>query len=98
PTGGYAPLDPPLYDGNIYFSQSDENFISTLYATMNYRLGPGLSLSVSPTYNATDRKGITEGVAVPQSATRQLAIAGSADLNIPIGRKGQLSGRRSEEH
>jgi hypothetical protein len=92
PTGGYAPLDPPLNDGNAYFSQSDENFLSVLGATMTYSLGSALSVSIIPTYTATDRKGVTEGIVVPQSATRALALNGSANLNIPIGRKGQLSG------
>jgi hypothetical protein len=96
PTGGYAPFDPPLGDGNSYFSQADESFQSLLSATMNYSLAQALSFSVTPTYSATDRKGITEGVAVPQTATRALSLAGSANLNLPIGRRGQLTGSLSK--
>lgn len=92
PTGGYAPLDPPLDDGSSYFSQADESFQSILGAAMTYSLGQALSLSVTPTYTATDRKGITDGVAVPQNATRSLGLTGSANLNIPIGTRGQLTG------
>jgi len=96
PTGGYAPLDPPLYDGQSYFSQADESYQSLLSATMSYSLAQALSLSVIPTYTATDRKGITEGVAVPQTSTRALSMMGSANLNIPVGRKGQLTGNLSK--
>jgi hypothetical protein len=96
PTGGYAPLDPPLDDGNNYFSQADESFQSLLSATMNYSLASALSISISPTYTATDRRGITEGVAVPQSETRALSLMGSANLNVPIGRRGQLTGNLSK--
>jgi len=95
PTGGYAPLDPPLDDGNSYFSQSDENFLSILGASMTYSLGQALSLSVIPTYTATDRNGISDGAAVKQSATRTLNLSGAANLNFPIGRKGQLTGSLS---
>jgi len=92
PTGGFAPLDPPNDNGNSYFSQSDENFQSVLSANMSYQLGSAITLSVTPIYTATDRKGFTEGIAVPQTSTRSLGMNGSANLNIPIGRKGTLTG------
>ena len=59
---------------------------------MSYQLGSAITLSVAPTYTATDRKGFTEGIAVPQTSTRSLSMNGSANLNIPIGRKGTLTG------
>lgn len=96
PTGGFAPLDGALDDGNSYFSQADENFLSILVATMTYSLGQALSFSVTPIYTATDRKGIIDGVAVPQTATRALGLTGSANLNVPIGRRGQLTGSLSK--
>jgi hypothetical protein len=95
PSGGYAPLDPTLPSGDSYFSQSDESFLSILGATMSYSLARALSLSVTPTYTATDRKGFTNGIAVPQSATRSLIMSGTANLNVPIGRKGELTGNLS---
>jgi len=92
PSGGYAPLDPPLNDGNSYFSQADDARQSQLTARLTYTPAPALSLNISPVYSAYDRKSISEGVSLPQRTTRSLNFSGGANLNIPIGRTGQLTG------
>ena len=92
PTGGYAPLDPPLNDGSTYFSQTDDSRTTTLRATMTYTPAPVISLTIRPEYTTIDRKAISEGVATPQRASRTLNFSGGAHLNLPVGRRGQLTG------
>jgi hypothetical protein len=92
PTGGYAPLDAPLDDGNSYFSQADDTRNSSLRAGLNYSPSQSLSLSIRPEFSSFDRNGITDGVPVPQRSTRTLNFSGGASLNLPVGRRGQLTG------
>jgi hypothetical protein len=95
PTGGYAPLDPPLDDGNSYFSQVDENVTSRLLASISYTPTPALSITIRPDFTSSERQSINEGVAVPQRESRNLTFSGGANLNLPVGRRGQLTGSLS---
>ena len=95
PTGGFAPLDAPLDDGNSYFSQVDENVTSSIRAGITYTPTPALSVTVTPDFSSSERQSISEGVAVPQRESRNLNFTGSANLNLPVGRRGQLTGTLS---
>ena len=95
PTGGYAPLDPPLDDGNSYFSQVDENVTSSIRAGITYTPAQALSITITPDFSSSERQSISEGVAVPQRESRNLNFTGGANLNLPVGRRGQLTGTLS---
>jgi len=88
PTGSYT-LFP---DGNYYLSRSDRSKDYTLSARINYTPSPVFSLSISPGYQANDRQGSSGGELIPQRSSRGLNFQGGANLNLPIGAKGRLTG------
>jgi len=88
PSGTYT-LFP---DGNFYLSRSDRSEDYTLSARLSYTPSPFFSLTVSPGYQANDRQGSVGGDLVPQRNSRGLNFTGGANLNLPIGRKGRLTG------
>lgn len=92
PSGNYAPLDPPLDDGLVYFKRADENRQASLQATLTYRPSQLLSLTVNPSYLASERRSTSGGQVVPQRSSRTLRFSGGTFLNVPVGSWGQLSG------
>jgi hypothetical protein len=96
PTGGYAPLKPPLNDGNSYFSQSDEGRQSSLRAGLTYSF-PAVSITITPVYSLDTRKNVVDGALVPQLSSKSLDFSGSANLDIPVGRRGRITGNIARE-
>ncbi len=88
PQGKYSQFP----DGNYYLSRSSRSEDYTLSARASYMPSPVFSLTISPQYQATDRQGSVGGGLVPQTSTRGLNFAGGANLNLPIGGKGRLTG------
>ncbi len=84
-------------DGLSYLAKSDENQNYTLRAIISYTPTPAFALTLQPDYQANDRSGTLNGEEVPQRRSRTLNFSGGASLNMPIGRRGRLTGdiRRS---
>jgi hypothetical protein len=51
-----------------------------------------MSFSLTPEYVASDRNGTSNGVEAPTRKSRRLNFTGGANLNLAIGRRGQLTG------
>jgi hypothetical protein len=81
-----------LPDGSGVLLPSDEALNYTLLSNINWALSPDVSFRITPQYLATDRTGTNNGSAVPTRSSRGLRLSGGANLKIPLGRKGELSG------
>ena len=57
-----------------------------------YSPSPAISFSFRPTYYSTQRLGTQNGIEVPSRTDGALEFSGSANINIPVGRKGTLRG------
>lgn len=79
-------------DGREYLQPADENLSYTLRGNITYAPSPALSLSLRPEYLATDRNGTVNGVESPERSNRRLNFSGGANLNVPVGGKGLLTG------
>jgi hypothetical protein len=88
PSGDWRVLE----DGSGVLLRADENLNYTLRSRVTYSPSPALSISLTPEYVASDRNGTVNGVESPTRRSRRLNLNGSANLNLTIGRRGQLSG------
>lgn len=88
PSGDWRVLD----DGSGVLLPADENLNYTLRSRVTYSPSPALSFSLTPEYVASDRNGTVNGLETPTRRSRRLNMGGSANLNVTIGRRGQLSG------
>ena len=88
PSGGWTRQD----DGTYVFQPADESRIFSLSSRFQYTPSPIVSLSIIPSYRSTTREGNLNGVTTPQRDNRNLTFQGNANLNLPIGRRGTLSG------
>lgn len=88
PSGAYT----TQADEEEAFGKSDENKNYTLGVRVAYTPTPGLSLTIEPSYLSISRTGTTNGVQSPQGITSSLNFAGGASLNVPVGKRGQLTG------
>ena len=79
-------------DGNEYFSPADETENFVLGANINYAPTPAFSITLSPVYTATDRAQTLDGEVVPTRESRVLDFTGGANVNLPIGSRGRLTG------
>lgn len=79
-------------DGREYLRPADENLNYTLRGNITYSPSQVLSLSLRPEYLATDRLGTVNGVESQERSTRRLNFSGGANLNVPVGSKGLLTG------
>jgi len=79
-------------DGLEYLQPADENLSYTLRGNITYSPSSVLSLSLRPEYLATDRNGTVNGVETPERGSRRLGFSGGANLNVPVGTKGLLTG------
>jgi hypothetical protein len=90
PSGDY---DVNPSDGLRYFLPADETQSYSLSARMSYTPSPAISLSFQPDYLVNDRSGTDEnGNLEPTRSARTLNFSGGANLNIPLGQRGRLSG------
>ena len=88
PSGNYVPGP-----GDVrYFSPADERREFRLDGRITYGPSPAISFSFEPRYRASDRDGTLNGVQSPQRRDRSLYFVGAANLNLPVGPKGRLSG------
>lgn len=88
PSGGWT----RLADGTYAFQPADESRIFALATRFQYTPSPVISLTIAPGYRSTQRQGNVNGVTSPQRDNRNLTFLGTANLNLPIGSKGTLSG------
>lgn len=90
----YQPSGDYLFegDGQQYFSQADETENFTLGATMTYSPSRVLSLTISPEYQSSDRTQTLDGEEAPQRRNRVLNFTGGANVNLPVGDRGRLTG------
>jgi hypothetical protein len=51
-----------------------------------------LSFTLTPEYTASDRNGTTNGIEAPARRSRRLNLAGGANVNMKLARKGLLTG------
>jgi hypothetical protein len=79
-------------DGLEYFSPGDEGRNYLLGASISYAPFPALSFSLSPSYQLYDRSTRTSAGTVPQSRQNSLNFSGGANMNLPVGGRGRLSG------
>ena len=88
PSGDWRVLE----DGSGALLPADENLNYTLRSRVTYSPVQAFSLSLAPEYVASDRNGTVNGVESPTRRSRRLNLSGFANLNLNIGRRGQLSG------
>lgn len=88
PRGSYTLQD----DGLEALKLSDEARNLGLHASIRYAPTPAVSFTLEPDYRADARSGTTNGVSAKQRDDRKLDMAGRVDLNVPIGRRGTLTG------
>jgi hypothetical protein len=79
-------------DGFYYLQPSDRSRNFSLGTTIRYTPSPALSFNFNPTYRAVERDGAANGVITPQRRSHTLQFTGSANLNLPVGRGGLLTG------
>ena len=79
-------------DGRYYFRRADETKSYSLSSRVSYTPTPGLSLTIEPFFRQSQRGATQSGVATLQRTDRNLNFMGNANLNLPVGRRGQLSG------
>lgn len=79
-------------DGLEAFGKSDDTKNYTLGVRVAYTPTSALSLTVEPSYLSISRAGTVNGVAVPQSTSGTLNFSGGANLNLPVGQHGSLTG------
>ena len=88
PRGSYLPVGTQ----GLFFQPADESRDYSLRAPVTWSPSPALSLTVTPEYQASDRIGTVNGLATPQRSGRTLLMSGGANLNLPVGRSGHISG------
>ena len=81
-----------LADGTGALLPADENFNYTLRTRVTWSPSRALSFTLTPDYLASDRSGTSNGVAAPTRRSRRLSFTGGANLNLPLGRSGLLTG------
>jgi hypothetical protein len=81
-----------LPDGSGVLLPADENLNYTLRAQVAWQFSKGMSLNLIPEYIATDRTGTTNGEETPVRNTRRLALSGGANIDLPLGHHGHLTG------
>jgi hypothetical protein len=90
PSGDYV-TDPA--DGLRYFLPADETQIYSLLATMSYTPSPLISINFRPDFVVNDRSGTdADGNLEPTRSARTLNFSGGANVNLPIGARGRLTG------
>jgi len=88
PSGNYT----PEADGLYYFRRADESRAQSLSTRVSYIPTPGLSLTLEPFYRSSERSANLNGASQPTRDDRNLSFQGNANLNLPVGARGQLSG------
>jgi len=79
-------------DGLYYFQPADESRVFSLSSRIQYTPASVLSFSLIPTFRSSERDGTLNGVSSPQRRSRNLNFQGGANLNLPVGQRGLLSG------
>jgi hypothetical protein len=93
-TAGYQPSGNYTFqpDGLEAFSRADENRNYRLGLQATYTPTPGISFTVAPDYYATGRKNTVDGRLQPQRSDTSFNFAGGANVNVPVGSRGRLTG------
>jgi hypothetical protein len=79
-------------DGLYYFQQGDRTTLYSLESRISYTPIPGFSLQLQPSFQSSRRDGSSGGTLVPQRLDRTLNFFGTSNLNLRVGRKGNLTG------
>jgi hypothetical protein len=88
PAGNYV-MQPDGFDA---LTLADKNQNYALRASFSYRPTPAFILSFDPTYYASDRGSTTNGVLQTTRKDRSFDFSGRANINIPVGKRGRLTG------
>jgi hypothetical protein len=88
PSGTYT----QFADGLYYLSRSEVNDNATLSARLAYTPSPTLSFFVQPDYLAGQRDASQAGTLAPTRTSRTLNFSAGANLNLPLGSKGRITG------
>ena len=81
-----------LADGTGVLLPSDENLNYTLRSRVTWSPVRAVSFTLTPEYVASDRNGTSNGVEAPTRRSRRLNFSGGSNLNLPVSRKGLLTG------
>ncbi len=80
-------------DGTGVLLPSDEQLDYTLRSRVTWSPSRSASLTITPEYIANNRNGTSStGEESPTRRSRRLNFSGGANLNMPVGRKGLLTG------
>jgi hypothetical protein len=79
-------------DGSGALLPSVESTNYTLRSRVTWSPSQVLSLFVTPEYQANDRTGTVNGTEAPTRTSRRLNFSGAANLNLPVGDRGLLTG------
>jgi hypothetical protein len=79
-------------DGLYFLEPSDRSRNFALSTSIRYTPSPVLSVTFEPSYRAVERDGAVNGVIIPQRRGNTLNFYGTANLNLPVGRGGMLTG------
>jgi len=88
PTGDWRVLD----DGTGALLPANESMNYTLRSRVTWSPSPALSLFLTPEYQASDRTGTVNGNEAPTRTSRRLNFTGAANINVPVGARGNLTG------
>src|SRR5262249_54531435 len=81
-----------LPDGTGVLLPANETKSYTLRSSVSWRPSPGLSFTLSPEFVASDRTGRSNGAEAPTNRNRRLTFIGGANLDLPLGHAGRLTG------
>jgi hypothetical protein len=88
PYGDWRVLD----DGSGVLLPANESTNYTLRSRVTWSPSPALSLLLTPEYQASDRTGTVGGEEAPTLTSRRLNFTGAANINVPVGNRGNLTG------
>jgi hypothetical protein len=88
PGGNYTRQD----DGLYYFQSSDRTKLYTLESRIAYTPISGFSFQLQPIFQSSRREAASGGALTPRSLDRSLNFNGTSNLNIRVGKKGNLTG------
>jgi len=81
-----------LEDGSGVLLPANESTNYTLRSRVTWSPSPALSLFLTPEYQASDRTGTVGGEEAPTRTSRRLNFTGAANINVPVGNRGNLTG------
>jgi len=88
PRGSYTPQP----DGFDYLQLSDDSRNYTLGASLRYQPTSAVGIHLEPRYQSSQNYGTVDDALQTQRVDKRLDFNGGVDLNLKVGRTGQLTG------